>query len=123
MSIKGKTEIVTLVAGANLETMQYKVVGVGGTIVATADLALGLVVNKPRSGEHVSIEWFGHMKGYAGAAIVTTRGLTVTTSGYIINVTSGDGVSNGIGKSLAAANSGDLFDFVGNFANAKSTVV
>ncbi len=120
--IKGKTETVTVTAGQDLDTMQYKIIGVGGTIVATADLALGVVSTKPKNGEHATVEWAGHMKAYAGAAIVIARGVTVTTSGYLINVTSGDGVSGQVGMALAAANSGDLFNFVGNFANAKNTL-
>lgn len=121
--IFGKHDVVTVVAGQDLDTMQYKIVGVGGTIVATADLALGVNLRKPKSGEHASVGWMGHMKAYAAAAIVITLPITVTTSGFMINVTSGDGVSTPVGMPLVAANSGDLFEFVGNFALAKNTVV
>ena len=113
----------TVVAGQDLSAAQYKTVGVGGTIAITADAAIGILQNKPQSGEFASVSVSGVMKGYAGAAIVTTKPLTCTTSGFIINVTSGDGVVTGVGKALAAANSGDLFKFLGDFASAKSTVV
>lgn len=120
---QGKFEAIAIAAGQDLDSMQYKVVGVGGTIVATADLALGLVQNKPRNGENATVAYQGNMKGYAGAAVVTTRPITVTTSGFLINVTSGDGVASPVGMPLVAANSGDIFNFVGNFATAKNTVI
>jgi hypothetical protein len=113
----------TIAAGQDLSAAQYKAVTVGGTIASTADAAIGLVQNKPENGQHCTVSVSGVMKGYAGAAIVTARPVTVTTSGFLINVTSGDGVVTGVGKALAAANSGDLFKFVGNFAAAKNTVV
>lgn len=76
-------------------------------------------MNKPGSGQHASIAYQGNMKGYAGAAITLGARVTCTLSGYLHTVTSGDGT--GVGKALDAANSGDLFNFVGNFDTANTT--
>lgn len=99
-------------AGADLSSMQYKVIGVGGTIAASAGRAAGVLLNKPGSGEMASIAYAGRMKGYADAAIAKDVLVTVTTSGFLTTVTSG---APSIGRSLLAANSGDIFPFVGFF--------
>lgn len=116
MGIRGKHEVVTIDAAADLTGAQHKVIAVAGTIAPSDATALGVLQNKPESGQHASIAWMGHMKGYAGAAIAAGVRLSTTTSGYLITVTSG---SIPVGKNLSGSvASGDIFDFVGNFANA-----
>ena len=109
---EGEQMTATLVAGADLSTMQYKVIVVAGTIAASNGLAAGVLLNKPQSGEAATIAYAGRMKAYAAAAIAKGLGVMVTTSGFLTTVTSG---SSSIGRALDAANSGDLFPFVGNF--------
>lgn len=110
---QGKFETVALNAGADLSAAQYKAVVVAGTIAAN-NTAIGLLQNKPSaSGRRATVGYSGQMKAYAGAAISAGAGVSVTTSGFLITVSSGD---LGVGRALAAANSGDLFpglfDFV-----------
>lgn len=116
--ISGKSEKVTIVAGADLTgaASLHKIITVAGVVAATNANALGSLVSSPNSGQHGSVAYQGHIKAYAGAAVSQGVPLKVTTSGYLITVTSGNLVAP-IGKSLRAANSGDLFDAVVNFAN------
>lgn len=113
MSASGDIEVVALVAGADLRAAQYKVVAVGGTIAAANDAAVGILQNKPNTGEGATVAFAGHAKGVAAAAITAGARLKVTTSGYLTTVASGDG---SCGKALASASSGStvegLFDFV-----------
>jgi hypothetical protein len=114
---QGKFETVTLDAGADLSAAQYKAVAVGGTIAADSS-AIGLLQNKPgASGRRATVGYAGQMKAYAGAAITAGARVTVTTSGWLITATSAN-IDGGfvVGKALAAANSGDLFPGLFNFA-------
>ena len=105
-------------AGQDLSGAQYQVVGVSGTIVATNPLAFGIVQNKPLSGEDTTILYSGRSKFKAGDTITIGDSLTVTTSGFIVAISSGDGV---IGKALFAVASGGftegIFDFAAVVAN------
>jgi hypothetical protein len=111
-------ECVAITAGADLRTMQYKVVVVAGTIAAANDAAIGVLQNKPNMNEGATVAVMGHMKGYAAAAITAGARLKVTTSGYLTTVASGDGTC---GKALKAATSGSLVEFFGDFAGASTT--
>lgn len=115
---RGKTLNVTIKAAADLSTMQYKIITIAGAIAAESDTAIGSLINKPQSGEWANVDYLGQMKGYAAAAVVQGARLKVTTSGYLTTVASGDGAC--VGKALEAASSGDLFKFIGNFANANT---
>ena len=119
MSIEGEHFDITITAGADLRLQQNKVVIIAGTIAASNDLAIGVVTTQPNSGEHCSVAVQGHMKGYAGAAISKGVRVKATSSGYLLTVASGDGA---VGKALVAANSGDLFDFFGDFSGAATTI-
>lgn len=114
--IQGDFDSIALSAGQDLSVSgaQYKAVTVGGTIAANPAEAIGLVQNKPESGESLTVAYRGHMKGYAAAAITAGARLTVTTSGFLTTVASGGGVA--LGKCITAASSGDLFDFIGDFS-------
>ena len=110
---QGNFNTIALAAGADLSAAQYKAVAVGGTIAASSAAAIGLLQNKPgASGRGAAIAYFGHMKGYAGAAITAGAQVQVTTSGFLIAATS---LGNCIGKAITAAASGDLFDGIFNF--------
>ncbi len=125
MAVQGKQEIVGISAGADLTGDQYKAIAVGGTIAASSQATIGILQNKPENGADAALAWFGRIKAYAGAAITVGDDLSVTTSGFLItlgiNANSGTGIVDvAVGKALVAANSGDLFDFIGNFANASN---
>ena len=110
----------TVAAGADLSgaASMYKAVAVGGTIASTNQNALGLLQNKPKTGEGATLGYFGEMKAYAGAAITAGNRLMITTSGFVILGTSG---TLPIGKALETANSGDLFRGIFNFCQGLTT--
>jgi len=117
MSAEGDKELCSVTAGADLSSgCQYKVIAVGGTIAAANDAALGILQNKPKSGESATVCYAGHGKAYAGGAI--TAGKT-TTSGYVVAVASGDG---SCGKALKTATSGSLVEGIFDFSNAGTTI-
>lgn len=121
MSVEGQNFKATIQAGADLRTQRYKVLDVAGTISANADGAIGVLDTEPNSGQNCSVMVMGHMQAYAGGAITKGARLTVTTSGYMAITNSGDN-NVAVGKALVAANSGDLFNFYGNFANAANNL-
>lgn len=106
-----------LVAGADLNTgggtgAQYKAVAVDGTIAATGTAAIGLLQNKPKSGEDATVAYDGFMKGVAGAAITAGARVIVTTSGYLITAV---GAVIPCGRAVTAAVSGGIVNILGNF--------
>lgn len=119
MSVSGENSCIAVAAGADLSAQQYKVVTVSGTIAATNATALGVLQNKPKSGEHANVAYAGHLKAYAGAAIAAGAEVVVTTSGYLItNATSTSGI---VGKAITAAASGALVEFVGDFSTVRNS--
>lgn len=124
MAGSGKFDAIQLLAGADLSTgsgtgAQFKAVAVGGTIAANNAATLGLIQNKPKNGEDLAVGYFGHMKGTAGAAITAGNRLKVTTSGYLIPVTSLD---IPCGNALADASSGATVEGLFNFIGLRTTV-
>lgn len=107
-------------AGQDLTADQYHAVGVGGTIVATATLALGILQNKPRNGEDATVGVSGRSRYRAGAAVSVGDRLTVTTSGWFTACGSNE---LGIGTALGAVGSGGIGEGTFNFAGAKTEVV
>lgn len=119
MSTSGDQRSIAIAAGADLSARQYKVIAVGGTIAANNATALGVLLNKPKSGEAAQVAYAGHMKSHAGAAVTAGDELVVTTSGFLItNATSVSGI---IGKAITAAASGALVEFVGDFSTARNS--
>ncbi len=119
MSQHGRFNAIQVVAGADLSTgdgtgAQYKAVTVAGVIAASGTTAIGLLQNKPKSGEDASIGYEGHMKGVAGAAITAGARLIVTTSGYLITAV---GAIVPCGRALATASSGAMVEGLFDFAN------
>lgn len=117
MTVQNRWFGATLTAGADLtaNASMYKALAVGGTIAANNSTAFGLQQSKAKTGEGVTVGYFGEMKAVAGAAISAGGKLMITTSGFVITATSG---TIGIGKALEAANSGDLFRGLFDFTNA-----
>lgn len=118
MSADGQNMKIPVIAGADLRAAQYKVIAVAGTIAASNGASIGVLYNKPNTNESATVAYLGHMKAYCGGAIAANGRMKVTTSGYLVAVASGDG---SVGKALAAANSGSLVEFVGDFSNADTT--
>ena len=114
MSAEGINQKITLVAGADLSTLQYKIINVAGTLAISKVLAAGVLQNKPdASGQHASVAYSGHMKAYAGGTLAKGSPVIVSTSGTLIVGSQGI-----VGKTLVAASSGALVEFIGNFATA-----
>lgn len=106
-------------AGADLSAGQYKAVTIGGTIAANNTTALGLLQNKPQANEDASMRVAGRSRYRAGAAVDSGSLLMVTTSGWLIAVTSG---SLPCGQAFEGVSSGSIGEGYFNFAVAKSTV-
>ena len=119
MSADGDKEMIAIAAGADLRTMQYKAVAIGGTIAAANDAAVGLLQNKPNTGEGAAVAYAGHMKGVAAAALTAGNRVKVTTSGFLAAVASGDG---SCGKVLKTCTSGSTVEIIGNFVSAATTI-
>ncbi len=109
-------------AGADLSgnASQYKAVAIGGTIAATNTGALGLLQNKPKSGEDAAVLVMGRSKYVAGAAVTIGARLIVTTSGYCIAAGSNQ---LAVGIAEFAASSGETARGIFNFIGAKTSVV
>jgi hypothetical protein len=120
MSTNGDSMEISIAAGADLRTFQYKIVAIDGTLAATNAVAAGVLYNKPNTGEGAQIAFQGHMKAYVGGGSITAGDqLAVTTSGYLIkNVTSTSGI---VGRAVKAASSGSLCEFIGDFSTARNS--
>jgi hypothetical protein len=119
MAVKGQRTRETLIAGADLSSFQNRVIEIDGTLAVENDTALGVLENKPQSGEHASVAVDGKMKGIAGAAVAAGARVKVASGGFLITVTSGTGTC---GKNTnAAVASGDHFEFWGDFRAATTT--
>lgn len=116
MSITNQVVSDTIIASVDLSALQHKVVRVTGDLADDNAEAYGILQNKPESGEFATVFVAGIMKGYAGAAIAAGVSLSVTNSGFLITAVSGTGISIGKNKNLSVG-SGDVFTFLGNFAN------
>lgn len=111
-------------AGADLNTApgsgtQYKALAVGGTIAAN-NAALGILQNRPKSGEQATVRVFGPTKMVAAAAISAGARVRITTSGYAVTCGSNE---FGCGRCGAtAATSGSTFEGIVDFLNGITTV-
>lgn len=97
---------------------QYKAFQIDGTIAENNSEAMGLLNNKPNTGHDMSLTYHGRSPFLAGGAVTAGGSLKVTTSGFIIAVTSGD-IS--CGKALFTVASGacgrGVFDFAATKTN------
>ena len=111
MTVQRHFDTITVTASQDLRGHQYKPVDLSGGVGVTSLLSVGILQNKPNTGDHATVAYRGQMKAYAGAAIASGALIGVTTSGFIITVTG----SASVGYAKTAAASGDLFEFVGSF--------
>lgn len=112
MSWEGEQRRLTVTAGADLSGSQYLAVEIAGTIAGTTGRAAGILQNKPQSGEAATLAYDGRMKGKAALALALGTAVGVNSDGWLTSVASGTPF---IGRTLAAANSGDNVPFVGHF--------
>lgn len=109
---------VAIAAGEDLRAAQYKAIAIGGTVSAANGTAIGFLNNKPNTGEDASLRFLGIAKGTASAAITAGARVKVTTSGYVVTVSSGDGAC---GKALTTVTSGAVVELLVDMANAATT--
>ncbi len=105
MTVERAFDTATAVASQDLTGHLYMPVGLDGLVAETSLAAVGLLRNKVITGDHLTYGFRGQMKTYAGAAINSGAQVGVTTSGFLITVTT----SAYVGIALASAASGDLF--------------
>ncbi len=119
MAVHGDNRVISVSAGADLSSgCQFKAIAVGGTIAATNLAAVGILTNRPKTGEGASLVFDGHAKAYVGGAVSAGNALKVTTSGFLVVVASGDGA---VAKAITAANSGSLCEILCDFKTALTT--
>ena len=120
MAVHGENRCISVVAGADLSSgAQFKVIAVGGTIAATNLAGIGILQNRPKSGENASLVYDGHAKAYVGGGAITAgAALKVTTSGFLVAVASGDGA---VAKAVTAAASGSLCEVLCDFKTGLTT--
>ena len=98
---------------------QFKAIDIDGTIAADA-VAIGILQNKPASGEDATAGIAGRSRYVAGGSITQGARLTVTTSGYLITCASGDA---SMGRALATVASGQIGEAFINFAGGNTVIV
>lgn len=117
MAESNNVEFMAVEAGEDLSSRQYHIINNAGTLAANSVEAVGSLYNKPdASGRPCQTAYEGvRIKGKAGAAIANNAPVMVTTSGWLITVTSGQ---SAVGRNMmgAAVNSGDIFSFQGDFS-------
>lgn len=115
MAIQNMYINMIVAAGADLSALQYYAVAIddGGYAVNGAE-AIGILQNKPKTGEGADIGYLGTMKFRAADTIAKGDKLTVTAAGTMVLAGSGYYI---VGKAWAAATSGSVGTGVFNFAN------
>ncbi len=104
----------SMVANEDLSTAQYKIVNVDGDNgvklrVAAGAGSLGVLDNKPKSGEHATVVVMGLTRAFAGATVTAGQFVTSTASGTFTNATSGQYI---MGKSITGCASGSTFQLL-----------
>ena len=116
MAYEGKKELITVTALEDLSANQhYAFANDDGKLANNGEEALGIIDNKPQSGEPASVAYAGVSKFKAGGAITRGGKLTVTTSGFIV---AGDSGSYIVGEALETVSSGSIGTGVFNFPTA-----
>lgn len=103
----------TLDAGADLSTKQFYIVKLDSNAnlvlgAAGTDKLVGVLQNKPQSGEGGLFRFSGTTKVVAGGTITAGAWITSDGSGKAIATTTDKNVA--IGQALEGASSGDIFE-------------
>lgn len=106
----------TLEAAADLSAKQYHIVRLSAAnlcnqaSLATDSDTIGVLQNKPQSGEFATVAFAGLSKVVAGAAITAGDVFSSNGSGRAITVVSGD-LGMSVGRAITAPGAdGDVFD-------------
>ncbi len=112
---------VPVIAGQDLSvaTCEYHAVAIGGTITGANATALGILQNRPKQNEDATVGYAGRLRYRAGAAVTTGARLKVTTSGWLIAVTSG---TFAVGTALSAVSSGAIGEGIFDFSTARTNL-
>ena len=113
----GYKESIPVVAGEDLSAAQYHAIEIDGTIAQNATTAIGMLQNKPESGEDAELAYSGRSRYRAGGAITTGGRLTCSASGWITAAGSGDDF---FGRALSTVTSGSIGEGVFNFASGQA---
>jgi len=106
--------VTSMLAAEDLDTHQYLAFALNdGKVANNAGEAVGIIQNKPKNGEAVTVAYFGELKFKAGGAIAKDADITVATSGYFTQADSNDTVA---GFAKAAVTSGSNGTGFFNFA-------
>ncbi|HEV8642067.1 MAG TPA: capsid cement protein [Methylomirabilota bacterium] len=103
-------DTLTLIAAADLSASQYTLVRLSAAracnvaSLATDSALVGVLQNKPKSGENATVGYLGKTKVVAGAAITVGAILSTDSSGHAITVVSG---AVAFGRALEAAGAAD----------------
>lgn len=103
----------TFEAGEDMDTKQYCIVQLSATGKAevgegATDLIIGVLQNKPKSGEGALVRFLGTSKVKAGGAISIGDFVTTNSSGEAVATTTDGNIV--IGRALEAADDGDIFE-------------
>ena len=107
----------TIEAGEDLTGRQYHAIALDdGEIADNSHEAGGILINKPKSGEFLTLGYLGEMKFRAGVGLSGGNRLRVTTSGYFVAADSGYYT---VGRAKVAVTSGSIgtgfFNFIAPF--------
>ena len=111
MTVERHYETLTIVSSTDLTGHQFKAVGLDGLVAETSLAAVGVLRTKPLNGDHATVAFKGQMKAICGAVVNSGAQVGVTTSGFLIAVTT----SAYVGICLGTTASGDMMRFVGDF--------
>lgn len=108
----------TMTASADLSGQQFRFVKISGanTVTVTAastDPSIGVLQNKPTSGQEASVLILGVTKCTAGAAVAAGAEIMADANGRGITATSAAGANRVLGVAIdAAANAGEIFSMI-----------
>lgn len=106
-------DTISVRAGADLTGSQYLAMEIDGTVAGSALAAVGILGNKPASGEDATIVYQGRSKFVAGGTVAAGGPLAVNSTGFFTAATSTDQV---VGTCEIAASSGSITHGIFNFA-------
>ena len=115
--LQGARLLETFTSEWDLSAKQYRAVHIGSAddkvIVCSAGLSapIGLVQNKPTSGEAARVVIFGYAKGIAGDTITRNGAVAANSFGYLVS-NPGSGVV--VGTAMQSVASGSVFSVLVN---------
>jgi len=116
MTTHNRLENVTLAAGADLSTHQFKIVELdanGDAVLSPLSKGFGVLQNHPdTAGQACTVAIKGLTKAFAGAAVSIGDKIRVQSGGWALAVTSGaahPATFHIMGRAQTAASSGGLF--------------